>query len=79
MRVNQDKAIYAVIGYHPMAGAGILYWHDEQLSAWRDRRELNREGGHCRVVSTDELSGYSKLINLLATHYGRRSLVAHWG
>ncbi len=79
MRVNEDKATHAIIGYHPLAGAGILFWHDEEFAAWRDCRDLKKDGGFCRVISIQDLPEHKALIRLLVTDTHRRSLVAHWG
>lgn len=52
MKVPYSKATHAVIGIGPTPehGRGVLSWHDHELDAWRESRQLNILGGKTCVV-----------------------------
>lgn len=53
MRCAFSKALFAILGSRFQEGSwegGILAWHDNQLDAYRDARELRELGFTCRVV-----------------------------
>lgn len=59
-RTYFSKATHALIGYDAPyedgrpGGAGVVQWHDNELDAWRDAKEINAAGGSVRVVPAPE-------------------------
>lgn len=53
MRTNCAHAARAVIGKDILGMAyGVLYWHDNELDAYRDAKTINNMGGNCWVVKS---------------------------
>ena len=60
-----SKATHAIIGTTPPKkeiidgeevewgpGSGVLHWHDNELDAHRDCREMRKDGAVCHVVAS---------------------------
>lgn len=60
MRCCYGKATHAVVGVGlphadgAKAGVGVLCWHDNELAAYREAKQINNKGGDCRVVEAPE-------------------------
>jgi hypothetical protein len=50
-RTSYSKATHALVGIGPDGGAGVVHWHDNELDAARDAREINAAGGNVQVVT----------------------------
>ena len=47
-RTSKLLATHAIIGNYD-GNVGILFWHDNQVDAYRERNNVNEEGGLCNV------------------------------
>ena len=56
MRTSCDKATHAIIGIDSgeTPCRGILHWHDNEIDAHRDAKDINQQGGFCRVIETPD-------------------------
>ncbi len=54
MVVLRDESTHAVIGHGSDNSAGVIEFHDCQLSAITGALRINREGGDVRVVVCDK-------------------------
>jgi hypothetical protein len=53
MRTNIRGAQFAVVGAHPDLGAGVLFWHDNELDAHREAKEIRKTlGASAKVYPT---------------------------
>lgn len=50
-RTYFSRATHAILGTQADGARGILHWHDNEFDAHRDAKEINRQGGNCRVIS----------------------------
>lgn len=47
-------ATHAVIGKSSAGGCGLLSWHDNEFSAWREAFAVRKHGGKASVVEAPE-------------------------
>lgn len=56
MRCAMGDATHAVVGTtaptedKPQGTGGVICWHDNELEAHRERKEINEAGGSVRVI-----------------------------
>lgn len=50
MRCKMGDAEYALVGRGLKGEGGVVHWHDNELDAHRDAKEINKAGADVRVV-----------------------------
>ena len=52
-QVEPKNSTHALLGYYK-GNVGVVCWHDNELEAWRNAKQINNDGGKVKVVPVED-------------------------